>query len=78
MQEINYLTKKNGESIKKHQWFKHLDWEKIFAKEISPPWSPEIESERDTNNFIIYDGIYPLFSVDRKLPEEFQVFFEDF
>jgi len=54
-----------------------LDWQKILSKEITPPWTPELEGEKDTNNFILYEG-ENLYVNGKKLPEEFHVFFEDF
>jgi len=43
--------KKDVEELKKHQWFKGLNWEDLFAKKIDPPYKPKVKSETDTSNF---------------------------
>ena len=34
--------------IKKHPFFKNIDWEAILEKKIKPPFTPRIKSEIDT------------------------------
>jgi len=41
----------DGEDIKKHSWFKELDWSKLFRKEVEPTFKPRVKDELDTSNF---------------------------
>lgn len=43
----------NGaEDIKKHPFFgKHIDFKKLVAKKIQPPFKPSVASAIDTSNF---------------------------
>ena len=34
--------------IKKHPFFKNIDWDAIFNKKINPPFKPRIKNEADT------------------------------
>ena len=36
------------DKIKKHPFFKNIDWDAIFAKKIKPPFIPRISSDSDT------------------------------
>lgn len=48
-------NQKNGtDDIKKHRWFKHLDWDEVFARKLRPPIVPRIAFEGDTSNFDEY------------------------
>lgn len=39
----------NGlEEIKKHSFFKNIDWNAIYNKKIKPPFIPKINSDVDT------------------------------
>ena len=29
-----------AEDIKRHKWFKKLDWSEVFYKRLTPPWIP--------------------------------------
>merc|ERR550525_971638 len=44
-------SKDDVEDIKKHAWFKTLDWDKLLKKEISPPYQPTVKSDTDVSNF---------------------------
>ena len=47
---------KNGTAdIKKHKWFADLDWDKLFACEITPPYIPNVRHPGDTSNFDVYE-----------------------
>jgi len=46
---------KNGvEDIKKHKWFKGVDWEKLTDKMEPAPIVPEVRHEGDTQHFELY------------------------
>lgn len=67
---------KNGtDDIKKHRWFKHLDWDDVYARKLRPPIVPRITFEGDTSNFDDYPEsdfkLSPLDASKRKLFEDF-------
>jgi len=33
------------ESIKKHHWFKDMDWDSLLSKELQPPYIPQVSKE---------------------------------
>jgi len=39
------------EEIKKHLWFRELNWNDILELKIDPPYKPEVKSAMDTSNF---------------------------
>ena len=41
----------DAKSIKEHPYFKEVDWEKYWKKEIEPPFVPELTSEIDLRYF---------------------------
>ncbi|XKL61565.1 hypothetical protein PGB90_008622 [Kerria lacca] len=68
---------KNGaEDVKRHRWFKHIDWQDVVNRRLKPPIIPQITFEGDTRNFDEYAEIEwkpPSF-----LGTEEQKLFEDF
>lgn len=49
-------TMKNGaEDIKRHKWFKGIDWDGVIQKKLVPPIVPKTSSDGDTKNFDKYD-----------------------
>mmetsp|Transcript_35716 Transcript_35716/g.57772 ORF Transcript_35716/g.57772 Transcript_35716/m.57772 type:complete len:332 (+) Transcript_35716:75-1070(+) len=46
---------KNGaEDIKRHKWFKGMDWAALYAKQIRSPLAIDVKGEMDTSNFDEY------------------------
>ncbi|XP_074657664.1 cAMP-dependent protein kinase catalytic subunit 3-like [Tubulanus polymorphus] len=46
---------KNGsEDVKKHRWFKHINWDDVIARRLQPPIIPRITHEGDTRCFDNY------------------------
>eukprot|EP00455_Lapot_gusevi_P042692 TRINITY_DN509_c0_g1_i2.p1 TRINITY_DN509_c0_g1~~TRINITY_DN509_c0_g1_i2.p1 ORF type:complete len:541 (+),score=170.49 TRINITY_DN509_c0_g1_i2:57-1679(+) len=39
------------DAIKTHPFFSDLDWDRLYRKEIDPPYTPVVQSEADTSNF---------------------------
>ena len=49
-------TMKNGtEDIKRHKWYKNIDFEQVVQKKLQPPIIPKVNHEGDTKNFERYD-----------------------
>lgn len=46
--------KAGAEDIKGHRWFKTIDWDEVFHKQLKPPIVPKINFEGDTRNFDDY------------------------
>jgi hypothetical protein len=36
--------------LKVHPWFREIDWEKLYRKEIAPPFKPFTTGPEDTRN----------------------------
>ncbi|KAK1876422.1 cAMP-dependent protein kinase catalytic subunit PRKX [Dissostichus eleginoides] len=46
---------KNGaDDVKKHRWFKTVDWEGVPVRKLKPPIVPKVSHEGDTSNFDVY------------------------
>ncbi|KAL1123727.1 hypothetical protein AAG570_001500 [Ranatra chinensis] len=68
---------KNGaEDIKRHRWFKSVDWQDVIRRRMKPPIVPRVRYDGDTHNF----DDYP--ETDWKaapcVPEKEQNMFADF
>ncbi|CAO2604449.1 Protein kinase C epsilon type [Lemmus lemmus] len=49
---LGCVAAQNGEdAIKKHPFFKEIDWVLLEQKKIKPPFKPRIKTKRDVNNF---------------------------
>ncbi|CAD8206083.1 unnamed protein product [Paramecium octaurelia] len=44
-------NKGDAEEIKKHPWFKRMDFQRLIAKEIQAPIIPDLQSATDLSNF---------------------------
>ncbi|XP_015042850.2 protein kinase DC2 isoform X1 [Drosophila persimilis] len=46
---------KNGaDDVKRHRWFKHLNWNDVYNKKLKPPILPDVHHDGDTKNFDDY------------------------
>lgn len=46
---------KNGvEDIKRHRWFRGVDWESVPQRKLKPPIVPKLSGDGDTSNFETY------------------------
>lgn len=65
---------KNGvEDIKRHRWFRGVDWESVPHKKLKPPIVPKVTGDGDTSNF----ETYPESEWDKILPvsdKELEIF----
>lgn len=41
----------DADEIKRHPFFRQLNWDLVFGRQIEPPFKPEIESEEDVSLF---------------------------
>jgi len=65
----------DGESAKKHRWFRGVDFDEVYKKEIPSPWIPVLKNEEDCSWFEKYpDSKEPA----KELPRELHYLFEDF
>lgn len=42
--------KEGAEEIKRHPFFKDIDWDKLLLKQVVPPFIPETHGSTDTSN----------------------------
>lgn len=45
------LGNSGAAEIKSHPFFSSIDWKKLYAKKIQPPFKPNVENAADTSNF---------------------------
>jgi len=53
-----------AEDIKRHKWFKSVEWQKTLQRKVKPPYVPAFKAENDTSNF----DKYPDSAEDRSKP----------
>eukprot|EP00439_Symbiodinium_sp_Y106_P032835 s4304_g3.t3 len=42
------------EDVKKHKWYKGMDWDLLLTRSVTPPFRPPVQSEDDTSMFDRY------------------------
>ncbi|XP_030057936.1 cAMP-dependent protein kinase catalytic subunit PRKX isoform X1 [Microcaecilia unicolor] len=68
---------KNGaEDVKKHRWFRTIDWNDVPQRKLKPPIIPKVSHEGDTSNFETYpeddwNNISPVPSKDLEVFKNF-------
>ncbi|CAM9915563.1 unnamed protein product [Lampetra planeri] len=45
------VTQGGEEAIKRHSFFREIDWDLLEQRKIRPPFKPRIKTKRDVNNF---------------------------
>jgi serine/threonine protein kinase len=68
--------KAGADDIKKHKWFKGVDWAKVYARKVKPPYVPAFKAPDDTSNFDKYpdseeDVSAPLVGKDKEAFKDF-------
>uniref|UniRef100_A0A8C5WLT4 Serine/threonine-protein kinase N2 n=2 Tax=Leptobrachium leishanense TaxID=445787 RepID=A0A8C5WLT4_9ANUR len=75
-------SEKDAEDVKKHPFFRHIDWNGLLAKKVKPPFVPTIKGREDVSNFDEeFTSEAPILTPPREprlLSEEEQVAFRDF
>jgi len=46
--------KGGAEDVKRHRWFKNVDWDDVYAKKLKPPIVPNVGHEGDARNYDDY------------------------
>ncbi|ORX79762.1 protein kinase-A catalytic subunit [Anaeromyces robustus] len=55
-----------AEDVKRHPWFRHVNWQALYNKEVIPPFIPHYSAVNDTSNF----ERYPEPSPEEFIPNE--------
>ncbi|XP_053549894.1 serine/threonine-protein kinase N2 isoform X2 [Bombina bombina] len=75
-------SEKDAEDVKKHPFFRHIDWTALLAKKVKPPFVPTIKGREDVSNFDDeFTSEAPILTPPREprlLSEEEQEAFRDF
>ncbi|RMC08511.1 hypothetical protein DUI87_14757 [Hirundo rustica rustica] len=73
---------KDAEDVKKHHFFRQIDWHALLAKKVKPPFVPTIRGREDVSNFDDeFTSEAPILTPPREpriLSEEEQEMFRDF
>lgn len=43
----NFYLIQNGQSIKEHKWFRGVDFDMVYNRQIPAPWVPYLRNEYD-------------------------------
>lgn len=46
--------KNSTDDVKRHKWFKNIQWDDVFARKLTPPIVPKLSHAGDTKNFDEY------------------------
>ncbi|KAG5896711.1 hypothetical protein JTB14_014587 [Gonioctena quinquepunctata] len=68
--------KSGADDIKRHRWFKGIDWHDVFHRKLTPPFVPKIMYDGDSSNFDEYPETD--WKSSRTLGESELKLFEDF
>eukprot|EP00030_Apusomonadida_sp_AF-17_P000643 a175486_287.p1 GENE.a175486_287~~a175486_287.p1 ORF type:complete len:475 (-),score=239.81 a175486_287:1-1392(-) len=70
-----------AEAVKSHPYFAGLNWAKLLAKQIEPPWRPVVEDETSVANFdstftsqVAQDSVVEASALSDTLQQQFQGF----
>jgi hypothetical protein len=48
---VDPAKRPKAEQIMKHSWFECVDWDKVLAKGVKPPFTPKLSSSVDLRYF---------------------------
>lgn len=75
-------TETDAEDVKRHAFFRSINWDQLLARKMKPPFKPTIKSQDDVCNFDVeFTREKPQFSPTkdpRKLTTFDQMMFQDF
>ncbi|RXN00616.1 cAMP-dependent protein kinase catalytic subunit PRKX [Acipenser ruthenus] len=49
-----HFLQNGADDVKKHRWFKYIDWDAVPQRKLKPPVVPKVSHEGDTSNFEAY------------------------
>jgi len=49
--------KGGADDVKRHKWFKGIDWDELLERKVKGPISIKVKGEGDASNFEIYEEI---------------------
>ncbi|TSK17985.1 cAMP-dependent protein kinase catalytic subunit PRKX [Bagarius yarrelli] len=52
--DVLYIRQNGADDVKKHRWFKTIDWDAVPNRKLKPPIVPKVSHEGDTSNFEDY------------------------
>jgi len=74
-------SNKDVEDIKDHAFFQSINWDKLYKKQIDPPYKPEVKGNEDTSNFDeqftneqVVDSVVPGNSLSQTMQENTDAF----
>lgn len=72
-------VKGGAAAVKSHPWFKNIDWNALYHREMQGPIIPHLRGPADTRNFDEYDA-EPLNrdTYSREMQEKYEPGFKDF
>ncbi len=69
------MHKQFGKSVMRHKFFRGVDWEAVYRKQIPAPWTPFLKNEEDASWFEKYPDSK---EQAKALPRDLQYLFEGF
>jgi len=70
--------KDGAADVKKHKFFKNVDWDAMSKCKLTPPIVPVVEHEGDTSNFEEYEEEPGYEFCDDSVPDIYAELFADF
>ncbi|KAI3650464.1 hypothetical protein MP228_003945 [Amoeboaphelidium protococcarum] len=67
-----------SEEVKKHKWFKSIDFSRLEARQIAAPFRPNVQHAGDTRNFDKYEEVDIAQEIGDNSPDAYGAAFIDF
>lgn len=71
-------AKESSLAIKRHPWFKSVNWKKVYAKKVNAPYKPTIKCAEDVSNFEEYTDLLDISEEGKDLSTEYGDGFDGF